>query len=99
MNSSFDEEIIKDDKRAIIWVPDGDIKLRPKTLTEADIDFLLDGDNLFARKFDEQTDGAILDILETALDAELLAKHSKSTNSIPMKIAYTKKGIYWSRKR
>ena len=91
MNSSFDEEIIKDDKRAIIWVPDGDIKLRPKTLTEADIDFLLDGDNLFARKFDEQTDGAILDILETALDAELLAKHSKSTNSIPMKIAYTKK--------
>jgi hypothetical protein len=67
MNTSFRGTIIDDDKRAIIWIPEGNIKLRPKTLTMDDRDFLLTGDNLFARKFDEEVDSAILDVLELNL--------------------------------
>jgi hypothetical protein len=64
MNTSFDGGLVNDDKRAIIWVPDGLIKLRPKTFTMDDIDFLLQGDNLFARKFDDNVDGTILNTVE-----------------------------------
>lgn len=64
MNTSFDGKIVNDDKRAIIWVPDGNIKLRPKTFTKDDIDFLLIGDNLFARKFDDNVDSDIIDEVE-----------------------------------
>ncbi len=63
MNSSFNGEIINNDKRAIIWIPDGSIKLRPKTFTAEDIDFLILGDNLFARKFDDNIDGDIINSL------------------------------------
>ena len=68
-NTSFNETIVNDDKRALIWVPDGDIKLRPKTLLETDLAFLLDGKNLFARKFDEDIDALVLDILESTLSS------------------------------
>ncbi len=61
MNTSFEGILINDDKRAIIWIPDGDIKLRPKTFTEEDLDFLLEGDNLFARKFDDNIDNQVID--------------------------------------
>ena len=71
MNTSFDGELINDDKRAIIWIPDGDIKLRPKTFTEDDIKFLLEGDNLFARKFDDNTDNNIIDSMEISFDSPL----------------------------
>lgn len=64
MNTSFEGTLINNDKRAIIWIPDGDIKLRPKTFTEDDINFLLKGDNLFARKFDDKIDGKIIDEIE-----------------------------------
>ena len=64
MNTSFDVVLINDDKRAIIWIPDGDIKLRPKTFTEDDVKFLLEGNNLFARKFDDNIDSNIIDNLE-----------------------------------
>ncbi len=64
MNTSFKGNIINDDKRAIIWIPDGDIKLRPKTFTTDDIDFLLTGDNLFARKFDDNVDSNIIGLVE-----------------------------------
>jgi hypothetical protein len=64
MNTSFDGVLINDDKRAIIWIPDGDIKLRPKTFTEDDVKFLLEGDNLFARKFDDIIDNNIIDNME-----------------------------------
>jgi Core-2/I-Branching enzyme len=67
MNTSFSGHIVNDDKRAIIWIPEGTIKLRPKTFTEADLDFLLTGDNLFARKFDEQVDSDVLAILESTM--------------------------------
>jgi hypothetical protein len=64
MNTSFDGVIINDDKRAIIWIPDGDIKLRPKTFTDDDVKFLLEGNNLFARKFDDNIDSNIIDNME-----------------------------------
>lgn len=60
MNTSFDGILVNDDKRAIIWIPDGDIKLRPKTFTKTDFDFLQTGDHLFARKFDDNVDGQII---------------------------------------
>jgi Core-2/I-Branching enzyme len=63
MNTSFEGVLINDDKRAIIWIPDGDIKLIPKTFTQEDINFLLEGDNLFARKFDDRIDDNVIDEL------------------------------------
>lgn len=71
MNTSFSGNIINDDKRAIIWIPHGDIKLRPKTFTIDDIDFLLAGDNLFARKFDDNVDSAILDLIKPTFNIAL----------------------------
>jgi hypothetical protein len=74
MNTSFNGTIINDDKRAIIWIPDGDIKLRPKTFTIEDIDFLMSGSNLFARKFDIQVDEHIIDLIElTALPQQVIS--------------------------
>ncbi|WP_282085177.1 beta-1,6-N-acetylglucosaminyltransferase [Aquimarina algiphila] len=78
MNTSFKETIINDDKRAVVRIVDGDIKLKPKTLTRADIDFLIQGDNLFARKFDERVDESILNILEEALDTDQITNNSNS---------------------
>jgi len=71
MNTSFDGKLINDDKRAIIWIPYGDIKLRPKTFTEDDIKFLLVGDNLFARKFDDNIDNNIIDSMASNFDLPL----------------------------
>ncbi len=67
MNTSYSGTIVNDDKRAIIWIPDGSIKLRPKTFTENDSEFLLASGALFARKFDETVDSTIFDILESQL--------------------------------
>ncbi|MEI7486711.1 MAG: beta-1,6-N-acetylglucosaminyltransferase [Chryseobacterium sp.] len=64
MNTSFDGILVDDDKRAIIWIPDGDIKLRPKTFTGADLDFLQKGTHLFARKFDDNIDDQIINSIE-----------------------------------
>ena len=98
MNTSFNGKIINDDKRAIIWIPDidtrlrlktftesdtksliasGKIKLRPKIFTKDDIDFLLSGDNLFARKFDDNIDANILDIIEKNFDLPLTSVENK----------------------
>jgi hypothetical protein len=71
MNTSFKGTIINDDKRAIIWIADGDIKLRPKTFTTSDLAFLLQGDNLFARKFDEISNPQIMHILEGNMALEV----------------------------
>lgn len=60
MNTSFDGILVDDDKRAIIWIPDGDIKLRPKTFTKNDSGFLQTGDHLFARKFDDNVDSQVI---------------------------------------
>lgn len=65
MNTTFDGVLVDDDKRAIIWIPDGDIKLRPKTFTKEDFNFLQLGENLFARKFDDNVDSEIIDQMKT----------------------------------
>ena len=67
MNTSYSGTLVNDDKRAIIWIPVGNIKLRPKTFTANDTEFLLASEDLFARKFDETVDSNILDILESKL--------------------------------
>ncbi|MDM1550508.1 beta-1,6-N-acetylglucosaminyltransferase [Empedobacter falsenii] len=82
MNTSFEGVLINDDKRAIIWIPDGDIKLRPKTFTESDFDFLQLGNNLFARKFDDNVDDKIINIIESFLNYPLSSKTIKINYSI-----------------
>jgi len=67
MNTSYEGRIVNDDKRTIVWVPMGTIKLRPKDFTSKDAEFLLGSQGLFARKFDETVDAGILSILESNL--------------------------------
>jgi hypothetical protein len=67
MNTSYEGTIVNDDKRTIVWVPVGIIKLRPKDFTSKDTEFLLASQGLFARKFDETVDAKILSILESNL--------------------------------
>lgn len=71
MNTSFEGILVDDDKRAIIWIPDGDIKLRPKTFTKDDLDFLHLGENLFARKFDDNVDNNVIDRMKPHYDIAL----------------------------
>ncbi|MBU4225373.1 MAG: beta-1,6-N-acetylglucosaminyltransferase [Chloroflexi bacterium] len=67
MNTSYKGIIVNDDKRTIVWVPVGTIKLRPRDFTSQDAEFLLASQGLFARKFDETVDARILSILESNL--------------------------------
>jgi len=67
MNTSYKGIIMNDDRRTIVWVPAGTIKLRPRDFTSKDAEFLLASQGLFARKFDETVDAGILSILESNL--------------------------------
>ena len=67
MNTPVHGEIVSDDLRMIDWVPDGDIKLRPRTYVTKDAAALMASHNLFARKFDQSVDGDIIGILENHL--------------------------------
>jgi hypothetical protein len=67
MNTSYKGTIVNDDKRTIVWVPIGTIKLRPKDFTFKDAGLLLASQGLFARKFDETVDAGILSVLESSL--------------------------------
>lgn len=73
MNTDAHGEVVNDDKRMIDWIPDGDIKLRPRTFTAADAVALTTGTDLFARKFDVEVDAEILDILEAHLRTQDVA--------------------------
>ncbi|MEZ2760190.1 beta-1,6-N-acetylglucosaminyltransferase [Providencia vermicola] len=64
MNTEFKPKIINDDKREIDWVESSDIKLRPRDFLSEDSEMLINSQNLFARKFDENIDRNILNILE-----------------------------------
>lgn len=64
MNTDRHGEVVCDDMRMIDWIPDGDIKLRPRTYTMADRGALLASPALFARKFDLNVDREIVDLLE-----------------------------------
>jgi len=63
-NTDQHGRMINDDMRAIDWIPDGDIKLRPRTFTLADAPMLKASPDLFARKFDAEVDDGILVLLE-----------------------------------
>lgn len=67
MNSRGQGEVMNDDLRTIDWVPDGDIKLRPRTFVTADALGLTLSPDLFARKFDAEEDAVIFDLLEAHL--------------------------------
>lgn len=73
MNTSTHGEVINDDKRMIDWIPDGDIKLRPRTFVASDAMKLTTGQDLFARKFDATEDSEILDLLEAHLRTQDVA--------------------------
>ncbi|MEP7316511.1 MAG: beta-1,6-N-acetylglucosaminyltransferase [Sphingomicrobium sp.] len=64
MNSPGHGRVMNDDLRSIDWVPDGDIKLRPRTFVTADAARLMASPNLFARKFGADEDSHILSSLE-----------------------------------
>lgn len=66
MNTSYKPVLINDDQRTIDWIPSGTIKLRPRDFTTIDARFLLGSKGLFARKFDENVDGKILNMLEAS---------------------------------
>ncbi|RZJ86767.1 MAG: glycosyl transferase [Chryseobacterium sp.] len=74
MNTSYRGILIDDDKRAIVWIPDGDIKLRPKTFTITDYKFLSLSDSLFARKFDDTIDNDIINKMKLHYNASLVLK-------------------------
>ena len=67
MNHSGHGRLVNDNLRMIDWVPDGDIKLRPRTFISADLAALVSSPDLFARKFDSTEDDAILGMLEAHL--------------------------------
>lgn len=73
MNTAEHGDVIQDDMRMIDWIPDGDIKLRPRTYTTEDAAALIASPDLFARKFDVEVDAGIFDILESHLAAQDIA--------------------------
>lgn len=88
MNSSFKGKYMDDDKRAIIWIADGGIKLRPKTFTKEDIVFLEESGCLFARKFDDNVDSDIINKLATHFNTPLVETILQL--SLPMVNTYSK---------
>lgn len=73
MNSVVQSEIVSDDLRTIDWIPDGPIKLRPRTYQRKDAAELKSSPNFFARKFDQTVDGEILGVLEQHLADQSVA--------------------------
>lgn len=67
MNNGDMGEVMYDDLRMIDWVPDGDIKLRPRNFGVSDIASLTASPDLFARKFDQTEDAVVLGLLEKHL--------------------------------
>jgi hypothetical protein len=67
MNCGDHGIVVNDDLRMIDWVPDGDIKLRPRNYDVRDIGALKASRDLFARKFDAEEDTAVLSLLERHL--------------------------------
>lgn len=80
MNTAEHGQIVNDDLRMIDWVPDGDIKLRPRTFRTEDAVALTTSSALFARKFDAEEDARILDILEAHLRASDVANRAEGIN-------------------
>ena len=67
MNHTDRSQVVNDDLRMIDWVPDGDVKLRPRNFGVSDMTRLAASRDLFARKFDSVEDPLILGLLEAHL--------------------------------
>lgn len=85
MNHAGHNQVMNDDLRMIDWVPDGNIKLRPRNFGTADIARLMRSPDLFARKFDSSEDGAILGLLEAHLMTD--AANDYAPTLLPMATA------------
>ena len=75
MNSIDHGIVMNDDLRMIDWVPDGDIKLRPRNYDETDFDQLQRSTDLFARKFDAEYKTEVLSLLENHLTSSAADKY------------------------
>ena len=75
MNSIDHGIVMNDDLRMIDWVPDGDIKLRPRNYDERDFEQLRRSTDLFARKFDAEYETGILSLLERHLTSSAADKY------------------------
>jgi hypothetical protein len=74
-NSDYQSHMVNDDLRYIDWSAGG---VSPKTLTMYDTAALINSGKLFARKFDKNTDSAILDLLDQTINPDLKAyEHEK----------------------
>jgi Core-2/I-Branching enzyme len=82
MNHGGLGKVMNDDLRMIDWVPDGDIKLRPRNFGVADLTRLTRSPDLFARKFDSVEDPAILSLLEGHLRSDA-ASHYRAPLTPP----------------
>lgn len=80
MNHAGHGEVMNDDLRMIDWVPDGDIKLRPRNFGSADMPALTRSLDLFARKFDGTEDRDVLGLLE----AHLLTRAATHYRAVPI---------------
>ncbi len=76
MNIGDTNNFINDDLREIDWVPDGNIKLRPRNFNISDANMLTNGRNLFARKFNIDEDPEIIKFLEDYLESAEAAERS-----------------------
>jgi Core-2/I-Branching enzyme len=85
MNSGEHGAVINDDLRMIDWVPDGDIKLRPRNYGVGDFAELQGSANLFARKFDAEDDDQIFSMLEKHLQSPL-ANFYRAKSSVPIRL-------------
>lgn len=88
MNSGDQGLIMNDDLRMIDWVPDGDVKLRPRNYSAKDLDQLQRSTDLFARKFDAENDTEILTLLERHLQSPS-ANIYQAPASAPNPVSYT----------
>ncbi len=75
MNGADHGIVMNDDLRMIDWVPDGDIKLRPRNYAKCDLDRLVSSSDLFARKFDAEENDDILVSLESHLQTDRASKY------------------------
>ncbi len=81
MNSDDAGIVMNDDLRMIDWVPDGDIKLRPRNYDEEDFLQLQRSPDLFARKFDAEQGSRILALLERHLQSPAANRYSGRTSA------------------
>jgi hypothetical protein len=86
MNTAGHGEIVSDDLRMIDWVPDGDIKLRPRTFVAEDASELFASNCLFARKFDATVDDEILDMIDDRLRADEPAAPLPTRPRVPVPV-------------